>query len=964
MFNNIKKVMTQEDINNIIQDENCQKVINSNEFYFQKGQDALNKWLNLNVNDQLKTKLIDLSTDYDKLKQEAKTNTEIGNIFELLLEVVSYCDVKAYNKHMYNEYPDKRTLAEASVRMGNWMEGTIKFKFKHQPLNAGSIRNAFNYLLDPQNNTTILSENHRAVIAANLFKKDYDANTFVQDLKQYFQPFGLTVVNQNNYTELLSILIYEFGNEWKDEVIGLMASDGTGWQDEHIEELPGHDASVVWNSKRPSGTSQTLKFLRTIVDEGGSFPLYYSSGGNVNYRATIIDFVESQEELDKKQWDKKYNILHYQDKFANYTGASKSASIVFLSKIIEKIKPVPVSEFQFYKQYDAPRQDNISPIKSEPQNITKISVSMSNKYSITEFEKMFKEYLLRVIPKSASNYLSAAPTLNRIGVKLELIEESFYEIQNPQAYSEFHSALIKDAEYLEKNKTGHHMYSASLSKYKDFIEELTGEEVKNNDSNNFNMSLNQILFGPPGTGKTYNSINKAIKIINPDFDLTQDRKLVKDEFDRLIRNGQIVFTTFHQSMSYEDFIEGIKPLEPKQEGQPVVYKVVNGILKEFCSQIVNSEKLTNAGNATASVTNFEELYAAFLKRLTEIISNLDEGEFHIFPSRKSNVKLLKIEGEGILTSGESANTIETITKDKLKRIYDKYQSPDEIKNINEQLRKEVGTDIGWTTNYYAVFKAIKDFEKSIKTSTIEQKSVSPKKYVLIIDEINRGNVSQIFGELITLIEDDKRIGKPEALEATLAYSKEKFGVPSNLYLVGTMNTADRSVEALDTALRRRFTFEEIPPNYELEELDYEFAESNAADILKTINKRIEKLLDKDHLIGHSYFILKDDEDAEEKLINSFYKSIIPLLQEYFFGDFGKIGLVLGKGFVELKNWDDKTDSFADFDHESVSDLDSRDVYSIVDYRNSNLEYFIEANKNRIKMNFEKAVKLLMKKDIA
>ncbi|MDI1355736.1 MAG: AAA family ATPase [bacterium] len=956
--------MTQEEINNILEQPDCQNVINSPDFYFEKGQDALNKWLNLNVNDALKSELIALSTDYEKLQKEATTKQEIRDVLDLLFEIISYCDVKAKNKHMYNQYSDKRTLAEASVRMGNWMEGIIRFKFNHDPLSAGSIRNAFNYLLDPQNNTTVLSENHRAVISTNLFKKEYNANTFIDDLKQYFQPFGLNVENQDNYTELLAILIYAVGNEWKEEVVGLMASDGTGWQDEHIEEMSGFDSCIIWNSKRPSGTINTLKFLRNIVNEGGSFPLYYSSGGNVNYKADIIDFAEKQDDLDKKQWDKKQNILYYHDKFEDYKDSKKSASIVFLANSIEKINPISVSEFKFYKEYDAPRQDNLSPIKSEPQTITKISTVMSKKYSIAEFEKMFKEYLIKVIPKSASNYLSAAPTLNRIGVRLELIQESFYEIQDPSSFVNFYNNLKTDAEYLEKNKTGHHMYSSSLKKYKKFIEELSGEEAVSENPNNLTMSLNQILFGPPGTGKTYNSINKAITIINPSFDLTQERKLVKDEFDRLIRNGQIVFTTFHQSMSYEDFIEGIKPLEPKQEGQPVIYKVVNGILKKFCNQIKSSEKLTNTGNETATVANFEELYAAFLKRLTEIISKLEEGDFHIFPSRRSNVKLLKLEGEGISTSGESANTIETITKDKLKRIYDKFQSPDDITNINEQLRKEVGTDIGWTTNYYAVFKAIKDFEKSITTTTIEHKVVAPKNYVLIIDEINRGNVSQIFGELITLIEDDKRLGKPEALEATLAYSKERFGIPPNLYLVGTMNTADRSVEALDTALRRRFTFEEIPPKYDLAELQYDYADSVAFEILKTINNRIEKLIDKDHLIGHSYFILKDEEDAEEKLINSFYKNIIPLLQEYFFGDFGKIGLVLGKGFLELKNWDEKTDSFAAFDHESSNDFDSREVYKIVDYRDKNLNYKIEINKNTIKMDFEKAIKLLMKKEIA
>jgi 5-methylcytosine-specific restriction endonuclease McrBC GTP-binding regulatory subunit McrB len=959
-----------EIINSLIEEKLFQEIIKSEQFYYEELSKVYLEYKNYNI-DLFKKDLEGfVSNQPDPFKFQDLLDENIGtpyyDFLMLIGKLIAMCDEKGYNKIKWNTYEDKRVVSRAQFTQKDWTFCYFKYKLNDftfdglEAITYSTFRYVVAFLESPKSSVNVTSQGHRKQIV------EYFNLNNEEEIISLFADYTKDVKNEKNKGVVVTSIIYQpaIKKLWLDSVIGLMASDGTGWQDEHIDELPGYDASVVWNSKRPSGTTQTLKILRNIVDEGGTFPLYYSSGGNVNYRATIIDFAESQEELDRKQWDKKYDILHYQDKFANYTGASKSANIVFLSKTIEKINPVPVAAFGFYKQYDSPRQDNISPIKSEPQNITKISTSMPNKYSIAEFEKMFKEYLLKVIPKSTSNYLSAAPTLNRIGLRLELIKESFYEIQDPQSYNQFYNVLEKDAEYLEKNKTGHYMYSASLSKYKSFIEELTGKEVANNDSNNVNISLNQILFGPPGTGKTYNSINKAIEIINPKFDLMQERKLVKDEFDRLIRNGQIVFTTFHQSMSYEDFIEGIKPLEPKQEGHPVVYKVVNGILKEFCSQIKNSEKLTTDSNATTAITNFEELYAAFLKRLTEVISNLEEGECYIFPSRKSNVKLLKIEEEGISTSGESTDAVETITKEKLKRIYDKFQSPDDIKNINAQLRIEIGTDISWTTNYYAVFKAIKDFEKSIASSAVEQKAIEPKKYVLIIDEINRGNVSQIFGELITLIEDDKRIGKPEALEATLAYSKERFAIPPNLYLIGTMNTADRSVEALDTALRRRFTFEEIPPNYELEELDYEFAEANVSEILRTINKRIEKLLDKDHLIGHSYFILKDEEDAEEKLINSFYKSIIPLLQEYFFGDFGKIGLVLGNGFVELKNWDDKIDSFADFQHESSSDLSGKEVYKIVDYRDRNLNYSIDINKNKIKMDFEKAVKLLMKKEIA
>jgi 5-methylcytosine-specific restriction protein B len=197
-------------------------------------------------------------------------------------------------------------------------------------------------------------------------------------------------------------------------------------------------------------------------------------------------------------------------------------------------------------------------------------------------------------------------------------------------------------------------------------------------------------------------------------------------------------------------------------------------------------------------------------------------------------------------------------------------------------------------------------------------------YVLIIDEINRGNVSQIFGELITLLEPDKRLGMAEQLRVMLPYSGEEFGVPPNLYIIGTMNTADRSVEALDTALRRRFSFEEMPPRYDLRDLERTEHGIKVSELLQTLNARIEKLIDRDHLIGHSYFM-----DRSISLKEVFQNKIIPLLQEYFFGDYGKIGLVLGRGFVEVHENKSSKVTFAEFDYDEAQDLADRRVYRIL-----------------------------------
>jgi len=417
---------------------------------------------------------------------------------------------------------------------------------------------------------------------------------------------------------------------------------------------------------------------------------------------------------------------------------------------------------------------------------------------------------------------------------------------------------------------------------------------------------NQILFGPPGTGKTYNTINKAIEIVNPKFDLSQERKVVKKEYDRLVNEGQIVFTTFHQSMSYEDFIEGIKPIEPKGDKDPVHYKVEDGIFKRICKRanpkVVNLEQVIEAFKTEVFEENEKEPLEIKAKETTFDVVYRGTNVFYVQPraSKKENpwypVNIRNI--EKVFETGN----------------YQGVYNPTYVREIISFLQKQRGLQNG-----------------QVPTQQL-------KPYVLIVDEINRGNVSQIFGELITLIEDDKRAGKSEALEVTLPYSKEKFTVPSNLYIIGTMNTADRSVEALDTALRRRFSFKEIPPQPKLIRTEGKLKDEGGIldsidlpKLLETINERIERLVDKDHRIGHSYFLTVGNVQ-DLKLV--FQNKIIPLLQEYFFGDFGKIGLVLGEGFFENKGKQISSNSiFANFNGYDSSVFMERPVYSLLNVSN-------------------------------
>lgn len=426
---------------------------------------------------------------------------------------------------------------------------------------------------------------------------------------------------------------------------------------------------------------------------------------------------------------------------------------------------------------------------------------------------------------------------------------------------------------------------------------------------------NIILYGPPGTGKTYNTIDRSVKIVDPKQYKSDDHEHNKDVFDDLVEEGRIVFTTFHQSMGYEDFIEGIKA-ETDDDGS-IRYEVKPGIFKRLVNKAKESEVVGE---------NFEATYQKLMDEIKKndgslVLETTQQGkEYTIYENRNGNIRF-------------HPNT---------EAAY-----PATIKKEYVRIYLETGETVDWPSYIKGVGKYMVD-ELGYRKETKDAK----KNYVLIIDEINRGNVSNIFGELITLIEKDKRVGGDNELEVTLPYSpKERFSVPGNLYILGTMNTADRSVEALDTALRRRFVFEEIMPEPKkitddnddpVTVVDENNKVINLQDLLSLINKRIEVLIDRDHTIGHSYFM--DVKDLGQLKL-AFENKIIPLLQEYFYGDYGKIGLVLGKEFVEITKKDPGL--FADFKYTGKEEL-NQPVYKLVEFK---------------KVNFSKAVQTLLGKQV-
>jgi len=449
-------------------------------------------------------------------------------------------------------------------------------------------------------------------------------------------------------------------------------------------------------------------------------------------------------------------------------------------------------------------------------------------------------------------------------------------------------------------------------------------------------SLNQILFGPPGTGKTYNTINQALAILTPEFlaqnsgDDAETRKRLKDEFDRFVTTERVRFVTFHQSFSYEDFVEGLRADSDPETGQ-VKYPIEAGIFKRICDDartrpatdlgvranpalwkisiagtgasptksycLANGEARIGWGNTGDLREGYEQ--NAYYQQL----GGGDKGTLNYFAEQMAVGDILLC-----IHSAERIGSIGVVTSD---YRYEQQVPPGVIADYQHVrsvrwLYRDINLSIlplndGRQFTLKTVY-AMSRFTWADLLSYLQQQGVQPvepvaataaadEPYVLIIDEINRGNVSRIFGELITLIEPSKREGADEALSLKLPYSKKPFSVPKNVYLIGTMNTADRSLAGLDIALRRRFVFREMPPRPELLD-DVQVAGLNIGQLLRVMNQRIEVLLDRDHCLGHAYFVPLKEEATIERLEVIFRNQILPLLQEYFFEDWQRIQWVL------------------------------------------------------------------------
>ncbi len=632
----------------------------------------------------------------------------------------------------------------------------------------------------------------------------------------------------------------EFRKLFSEKVNAIIAKDNKilddykKLYDELIDEL-----------KQRCGSKPLLKLSRALC---ALFPEHFSVIGNIKtlkhlHDAIFEDKSKHPVEMHYKVFNKLNNLLGVIDK-------SNTQEFVERMLLPWQIQEDLFGNFGVTKQYEDkyPKIWKISHGRITDFSVEEHNRLLENKYVATNFlpENPLNQKLEAIKPNHYFYLVRDAKIILLGQFESELSKE--IEGMPGQQCRKFKPVIMLDEPYDVRKLNRKHLRLGGMPSSNSTVEEVISEHLKYFESDVllpvFNLSLedltqdnaayskgnkmhslNQILYGPPGTGKTYNTVTEALKVlvaINVDEDEYGDRySKDKCRFDALKAKGHIEFITFHQSFSYEDFVEGIRA-ETNDGG--ISYSVKDGIFKKIAIEALFS-KLELSGD------KLEEVWKKVIDTHNVIVNKKITAETKFDPKDSDHKKLI-----------------------------------------------------------LAVHK---------RSDFIEGKG---EPYVLIIDEINRGNTSRIFGELITLIESTKRAGSDEAMDAVLPYSQETFTVPDNLYIIGTMNTADRSLALIDTALRRRFDFIEMMPDVTLIEdkksrKRIKIEGVDIQEMLQTINDRIEVLYDREHTIGHAFFMKLTDDSTITDLASVFRRNILPLLEEYFFEDWNKISQVLGESDI-------------------------------------------------------------------
>ncbi len=560
--------------------------------------------------------------------------------------------------------------------------------------------------------------------------------------------------------------------------------------------------------------------------------------------------------------------------------------------------------------------------------------------------KLFKEWMIVTgkTPNTASSYASG---VNRIS---DHCGRDVFEITDLDELDRLYQQYGPKGEFADIGASNSNNVQSGLKQWLDYQQQLSQanrlDVGVNKTSPVPTPALNQILYGPPGTGKTYETIYAALQILDPaaaaaytqvNDDKTASpaqrlaaRAALKARFDELASEQRVRFVTFHQSFSYEDFVEGLRAEADEETGQ-VRYPIEAGVFKRLCDDartrpVANLGvranpaiwKISIDGTGTSPTKSFclnnnearigwgetGDLSGNYQQNdYYQSLGSGDKGTLDYFAEQIAVGDILLC-----IHSAELIGSVGVVTSDYRYEeqvpagVASDYQHVRSVRWIYRNINLSILPLNDQRQFTLKTVYAMSRFTWADLLSYLQQNDVKPAEqlvadgeahvpYVLIIDEINRGNISRIFGELITLIEPSKRAGADEALSVTLPYSKKPFYVPDNVYLIGTMNTADRSLAGLDLALRRRFSFTEMPPRPELLD-EVEVEGIHIGQMLRVMNQRITVLLDRDHTLGHAYFMPLQTEPTLARLAAIFRQAILPLLQEYFFEDWERIRWVL------------------------------------------------------------------------
>lgn len=785
-------------ISEIIEEHNSkfiQELCSLEEFQFQKGREKLIEFENydgltkeeitflLNQFEESGLTFTNFVESLDKESAEFQLLTRFG-------ELVSYCDLHAANKKLYNQYEDNRTLGKAGVRMNDWLDKLLTYKIEDNDLSklTPSIKNAILYLKDSEGGLTMLSENHREKFSLNLLHKTYEPENIIDDLISFFEPYEIEVWNEKNRTSVYCSILYSkkvkklwlYDDDTEKEVEKLNTKN-TKNMNTHLNQIfygpPGTGKTFIMSSKseeiikdnfNQSDTNsleedfnRIVTFIRANFNEKdhnvqNGKNLYRNLSRILNIWGYILDAeFDDVDVLDNNQlnligsnWPQHYRyVTHF-----GFVDDWRNGKEIRLNTKGKQFK----SQIKDWLSKNTNLFNSIT-VDFDAFGLTEEQILIKKGFQFLRTHTDPGAYLPNIFVEKYKDAIIKEPSTDDISGFIKSIYCALFMALKGDLYG--HKSSGKPKTQSEEDFIQEYFDLNEKTKNKGELRDLewTGWITKNLEE----LHLIQ-LSGSDELNNYFNLTDEGLKLVKSIIDKWKEN--TSDIFEVISYNngvklGFIEFITFHQSYSYEEFIEGIRP------------------------------KLDGDNNLTYSI---------------------EEG----------------------------------------------------------------------------VFKRISDRAKRDQSNN----------YVIIIDEINRGNISKIFGELITLIEPSKRVfteNEEHPKQVTLPYSKKLFGVPKNLYILGTMNTADKSIALLDSALRRRFSFTEMLPKSSVIKNKISIAGIKVEKLFEIINSRIEFLIDKDHTIGHSYFLKIKDNQTIEALALIFKNEIIPLLTEYFYGDFVKIQLVLG-----------------------------------------------------------------------